>query len=178
MWTTRVALVLWHCYIHTMLETWRPILGWEGRYEISDLGRCRTLRRTPRLLVPLRYGRYLKIQLGMRERLFLHRITWAAFNGPIPIGMTINHIDGNPANNHLSNLEMATPQEQVTHARRLGLVSPRLAGKRLLTADDIREIRYLHSEHNASYATLARHFGVVRGTIGHILKERIWRHVI
>ena len=51
----------------------------------------------------------------------VHRIVYESFVGRIPDGMQINHIDGNKQNNHISNLEVCTPQENVAHAYMLGL---------------------------------------------------------
>lgn len=41
-----------------------------------------------------------------------HRICWELINGPIPDGMTIDHIDHNPLNNQISNLRLASQVEQ------------------------------------------------------------------
>lgn len=41
-----------------------------------------------------------------------HRVCWELINGPIPTGMTIDHIDHNPLNNRISNLRLATQTEQ------------------------------------------------------------------
>jgi hypothetical protein len=54
---------------------------------------------------------------------FVHRLVWEAFNGEIPKGFQINHIDGVKSNNCLSNLELVTPLENIQHAFALGLKS-------------------------------------------------------
>lgn len=43
-----------------------------------------------------------------RDLKYVHRLVWEAYNGPIPDKMTIDHIDGNPANNHIDNLRLVT----------------------------------------------------------------------
>lgn len=40
----------------------------------------------------------------------VHRVIWMMFNGPIPSGMVIDHLDGNPWNNKIENLECKTPK--------------------------------------------------------------------
>jgi len=58
---------------------------------------------------------------GQRRAFLVHRIVWETFVGEIPEGLQINHKDGNKLNNHLSNLEVVTPKENMRHAVRTGL---------------------------------------------------------
>ncbi len=67
-------------------------------------------------------------QISCYGKTFLvHRVVWEAFNGEIPEGLQINHIDGNKANNNLSNLELVTPAENMRHAVKTGLKPGKLA---------------------------------------------------
>lgn len=43
----------------------------------------------------------------------LHRVVWEYHNGPVPKGMHIHHIDGNPQNNEIANLELKKPAEHL-----------------------------------------------------------------
>lgn len=180
------------------METWRPILGFEGWYEASDEGRVRAIQRPargggrcfnepyPLVLTPLVYRKgYLKYRLGtcngIREpcRLFVHRIVYEAFHGAIPSGLTVNHIDANKTNNRLSNLETATSLEQVHHARKLGLLRWRSAKgnvKARLKNEDVVNIRAAYAA-GVSPTKLARRYRVVKGTIGHIVARRSWKHL-
>jgi len=56
---------------------------------------------------------------GRRVHALAHRLVWVAANGPIAPGLTINHKDGDKANNRLNNLEVATYSDQVRHALRV-----------------------------------------------------------
>ena len=113
------------------LEQWRPVVGYEGRYEVSDLGRVRSLDRIRsngrkwrgRVLrpVPMERG-YLSVNLWLDNtpRMHLtHRLVLAAFEGPAPEGSEGRHLDGNPSNNALFNLAWGTHSEnqydQVSH---------------------------------------------------------------
>ena len=61
---------------------------------------------------------YYTVQLSWNSKYknyLVHRLVWEAFNGPIPKGMQINHKDENKRNNCLTNLEMVTPQYNVTY---------------------------------------------------------------
>lgn len=110
--------------IHPTQENWRAIPGFEGLYQVSDQGRVRSLDRmrlnkvsgTARIK-----GRMLKIrtnkdgyqQVGLykngKQRMsYVHAIVCLAFYGPRPLGAEVCHNDGNPSNNHLSNLRYDT----------------------------------------------------------------------
>lgn len=94
-------------------EIWKPVLGFEGRYEVSNFGNIKTLT-TNTLLKPASNHRYLFVRLGKNcKKIYVHRVVWEAFNGPIPEEMQINHIDENKLNNSLSNLSLVTPRENM-----------------------------------------------------------------
>src|SRR5262249_43230951 len=101
-------------------EVWRAIPDWEGYYEASDLGRIRRSAGSPRckearILSPGIWGYgYEHVHLrkaGQKADYSVHRLVAAAFLGPIPEGMTVNHVGGNKANNCIDNLEVLTPRE-------------------------------------------------------------------
>lgn len=170
------------------MEQWTPVPGYQGWYEVSDHGRARKIRRSSRghsnnfssplpfMLTPLRYRKgYYKIHFATCDgtkpirRSFLHRVVWEAFRGPIPSGMTINHIDGNPANNRLDNLELATPQEQVDHAIATGL-----RPARVLDIKNAPRIRALYRTGRYTLKDLARQFSVSESMISQIVIRRVW----
>lgn len=110
-----------------MEEEWRPVIGFEGRYEVSNLGRVRGLdRMIPDTRRPGHYRKwkgkiiapdvlkdgYYKIGLhkdGKKHLLALHRVVAMAFvDGQTEDKRIINHIDNNPANNRADNLEWCT----------------------------------------------------------------------
>lgn len=106
-------------------ERWLPIPGYEGMYEASDHGRIRSLDRTitrngrpsklqGRVLTPLtssKYG-YLKVGLGRGNLKFVHRLVAESFLGD-GTGLDVDHRDGDPTNNHLSNLRYLTHAENM-----------------------------------------------------------------
>lgn len=113
-------------------EEWRPVLDWEGLYEVSDMGRVRSLPRRghkgrilkpyvndknfPRLMVGLSDG---KRENGGREAFpHVHRLVLESFVGPRPEGMQCLHANGDPGDNRLSNLRWGTKVENWEDAKR------------------------------------------------------------
>ncbi len=99
-----------------MTEEWRPVVGFEGRYEVSDAGRVASL---PRPWVPRRTilkpvlandGRYLSVKCD-RSTLLIHAIVCVAFHGPRPDGMQVRHLNGNGHDNAAANLAWGTSSE-------------------------------------------------------------------
>lgn len=96
---------------------WRKAkMKWNTGTKSNDIVRC-NVKRAERL-----HKLYYYVRVGIGKKQIwaqAHRLVWRHFNGPIPEGMTINHKNGIPTCNELSNLELATPREQVWHARHI-----------------------------------------------------------
>lgn len=132
-----------------MYETWKPIIGFED-YEVSDCGRVRSFRRKNFQGVIMRKGisskGYETISLykdGKQYLKLVHRLVAEAFI-PNPFNKeTVNHIDCNKTNNHVSNLEWMSKSENIRHAYDNGLnenVKKRLAEGRSKTHPPVRVI--------------------------------------
>lgn len=108
----------------------------------------------------------------------VHRLVLEAFVGPRPAGQQCRHLDGNPANNRLSNLCWGTPADnaadQVVHGTSpVGRKNPAA----VLDEDKVRQIRRLLAEGTAR-SSAARLFGVSKSTINDIVRGRHWTHVV
>ena len=116
-------------------EIWRDIKGYEGLYQVSDMGRVKSLERTVskedgsiqhrkeriKKLFTNNKG-YLLVNLcnsnGKKKRL-VHRLVCEAFHENLENKPCVNHIDENRANNKASNLEWCTYAENNNHGTRL-----------------------------------------------------------
>lgn len=121
-------------------EIFVPIHGYEGLYEISNLGRVKSLpkvvgrRIKPESFLKIRISKqgYKMVSLCKQYTVFnasVHRLVAEAFIPNPEHKETINHIDGNKLNNAISNLEWATQHENNLHAYRTGLHDPKKNGR-------------------------------------------------
>lgn len=114
-----------------MIEEWRPIRGYEGIYDVSSHGRVRSLprvdcvgrrRKGKIILTNLATAGYPKVMLQdnrTRVTRLIHILVAEAFLGARPEEHTVNHIDGNKANNLVTNIEWATLSQQQLHRYRV-----------------------------------------------------------
>jgi len=120
-----------------MREIWRDIKNYEGLYQISNLGRVKSLDiyvKGKAGSLQLKQGRILKPCLvrsgyfivtlykdGNIERLLISRLVATHFVKSVPDKLYVNHIDGDKQNNNYLNLEWCTRSENQKHAYKTGL---------------------------------------------------------
>lgn len=105
-----------------MAEEWLPIKGYEGLYEVSSLGRVKSLNfgRTsvPKLLRQTLRGEYLSVTLyrdKSHSKESVHRLVASAFHLNEDNLPQVNHLDEDKLNNRADNLEWATAKENANH---------------------------------------------------------------
>lgn len=173
-------------------ERWAAVPGYEGLYEVSDMGRLRRLTyrgrtaehvyETPRILKPRQHGKtgYLRVSLYRDDKgksMSLHRVVLMAFVGPAEPGMEAAHNNGIRADCRLSNLRWATPEENRLDKIKHGTVNQgERAGSAMLTEAKVREIRGLLASGKRQYE-VAKQYGVHPGSISKIGRGATWKHV-
>lgn len=164
-------------------EEWRPVVGWEGRYEVSSLGR---IRKCDGQLV----GQYCTDQGYTRARLSdpraeikVHRIVAIAFLENPQGKPSINHIDCDRANNAVENLEWCTQAENIRHSAALGRMRREtwLGRHRSPTArlsdQQVIDLRHRYSTGAPSYGDLAREFKLSKRSVGRIISREHYQDV-
>lgn len=157
------------------MEIWKDIEGYPN-YQVSNFGRLKSLARyvhcgykgkgrrliSERILRPGKYTKQGHLSTPLKKGHNgkpVHKLVMFAFIGPYPVGMEILHVDGNPANNHLSNLCYSTRSENNYDITR--------HGRRKLSKTEVIEIRRRCISGEA-IASIAEDFPVVAGQIWNI----------
>lgn len=112
-----------------MRELWKPVVGYEGLYEVSNLGRVKSLPRkgtkggvlTPSYSNSKHYAHIPLTKNGKLRTTSLHRVVALAFIPNPENKPQVNHINGDKTNNRTDNLEWVTNKENADHARETGL---------------------------------------------------------
>lgn len=169
-----------------MIEIWKPVVGYEGIYEVSDAGRVRRIvdkqaaRAGHVMLTKIISTGYRALSLardGVQRRYRISILVARAFLGLPPEGHCINHKSGVKTDDRLSNLEYVTHARNTQHAFETGLNRRGVdRGWSKLNETAVVEIRRL-SRAGVTQDRIARKFGVCRGTILDVLRGISWKHV-
>lgn len=181
-----------------MEEVWKDIVGYEGRYQVSNFGNVKSLNyravkgREHSLSKKHHHTGYDIVMLcngSVYKNKAVHSLVAEAFI-PNPRSLPcVNHIDGNKRNNNVENLEWISHKENTRHAIRTGLFSPRgflgVTGARHPSSKKV--LQYSKDgtfiKEWASARDVARAFGCNSSTIGNVCSGRIktakgyiWKH--
>lgn len=177
-----------HQQVDGASEEWRPVPGFEGSYEVSNLGRVRSLDRLVQHAACTRHAAYSHIRRGIVLRpgptksghltvmlgrdggtRFVHALVLLAFIGPPPPGLETRHLNGNEQDNRLSNLAYGTRGENTKDKKdHKGAVTYKLNTPR------IKEIKArLARPYLGIGRDLAQEFGVAQSTISAIRRGRL-----
>ncbi len=164
-------------------ETWRDVEGYEGLYQVSDLGRVKSLDRMVRgkygmrrikgmILSPIPHSAgYLAVSLSNEnhpEPLLIHRLVAAAFiDKPESIHrIEVCYYDGNKHNNEAVNLRWDTRESNCADRLRHGVAKK-------LTLPEVEKIKHLRSS-GLSQQAIGDIIGVSQVMVGRILNEKSW----
>jgi len=169
-----------------LLEYWKPVLGYEGWYEVSNMGnvlRVATRYGSPaqrRLSLEYHSNGYVRVPItlqGNSRHMRVHVLVMAAFVGAKPHGYQINHKNFDKRNNRLSNLEYVTPSDNMKHAIAGGMAKPpsQVAVNRngrsfKLTRAQVDYIR--QQPRSVSGVSLAKMFGLSTGHVSDIRNHK------
>ena len=187
-------------------EVWKPIPGYEGFYDVSNCGRVRSKDRIVEftksngtavelncegtILSPSYSGQYKYPSVCLRragniETKYIHRLVAIVFlgkpEGDIGVGADawqVNHIDSDPENNHVSNLEWCKPQENIDHSWSLGnypLGEDHPQSE--LTEQDVRVARKLRRDKGMTYKEISEVIGISKSHTRRVIIGDCWDEI-
>jgi hypothetical protein len=176
------------------LEVWRDINGYEGHYQVSNIGRVKSLARVvecrkdvfvnkkEKFLSDWDCGKgYRKIKLskdGIEKSIRVHRLVAETFLGNPESKSEVNHINGIKDDNRVGNLEWCTSSENTIHALNNKLkISQKGSehGMSKLTEKDVLEIREIGR--SKGLKEVSKIYKVSESLISNVLLNKIWNHV-
>ncbi len=168
-------------------EIWKDIVGFEGKYEVSNMGRVKSVARfrkskggcealiKEKILTPkLNKSGYSVVHLRNNEinkYPLVHRLVAESFIANCENKNTVNHIDANKTNNCVTNLEWSTNTEQMQHAVSNNLLEVRGAPK--FTKAYKKEIFDYYQVNSISIKALSEYFSISERTAGCIVNHGV-----
>lgn len=182
-------------------EIWKPVVGYEGLYEISNKGRLKGLSREYQ--VKCRWGSLVSKKMPEklykpymteqgywatflfnqgRKHVSIHRLVATAFCENPDNKPHVNHKDSNRLNNTTENLEFCTHQENMIHGYKYGNKTIPLTigsnnGRALVSELVVIEIRKLYKE-GSRPLELQKKYNMTRGALEGIIYNKNWKHLL
>lgn len=166
-------------------EVWKPVVEYEGLYEVSDLGRVRSLPRprTPgKVLAGARDGqarnRVVLSKNGVHATRLVCHLVLEAHRAPRPQGMDCCHYDGDASNDTLANLRWDTKQANMADAMRHGtFVRGEDSHHARLKERDVRAIR-ARADAKENQHIIAKDYGVSPSMVSMIHRRKKWAWLV
>lgn len=164
------------------VENWKPVIGYEGCYEVSDKGRVRSLYFNKILKPNMNDRGYLDVAL-CKNRQYKHfrinRLVAMTFI-PNPNNLSqVNHKDGDKQNNCVDNLEWCTQAYNNLHANRTGLrrfVRGENSPHHKLTWEIVRAIRCDYAN-GMRQVDICRKYNLIKSVVHNIVKNKTWEEI-
>lgn len=178
----------------TLIEEWRPVVGFEKYYEVSNLGRIKSLcriiyNRGHKIIRKERFLKlhksdkgYFRIKINVGDyvkTVLVHRLVAEAFVPNPENKPHVNHMNSTPTDNRVENLEWCTHAENMKHSyvngRREHLD---FRGEKSPVAKlnwrNVRKIRKMYGKNGYTSRSLGKKFGVDQAMILNIVHNRNW----
>lgn len=173
-------------------EIWKDIVGYGGTYQVSSLGRVRSVSHvdslgrvhTGKILSPQhRTKNYLSVKLSYNncgKSHNIHRLVAEAFIPNPNCLPQVNHKDENKENNAADNLEWCDSKYNINYGTRTDKCRGENHWCAVLSEQDITNIRvnYIPCDKEYGGKALARKYSVSTSTISYIVRGKTWKHLL
>lgn len=167
-------------------EIFKPVNGIPD-YLISNLGRVYSYKTNKFLKHRINRMKYPQVVLqnkaGIPKDQKIHRLVAIHFIPNPHNYKMVNHIDNDPTNCVVSNLEWCTAAMNAQHCFKQGrMYIPHVQGEQhpdsIITDEIVRTIRRMHDEEGYTKRQIATHLNLKYKHIGKVVRREIWKHVI
>ncbi len=171
------------------MEFWKPIKGYEGYYEISNLGRVKSLSRiilkngiypfkSKEKIIKNRLNKYYYVTLcknNSYKNFYIHRLIANSFLPNPDKKLCVNHINGIKTDNSINNLEWATHKENTIHATDIGLINQKGENSynSKLNKEQVLEI----IKSNLPHRELSKIYSISKSYVSSIKNKKTWKHI-
>lgn len=173
-----------HTGIKSMEEIWKPVVGWEGVYEVSNLGNVKRIMNGFVLKPSVQTAHacknpYKRLRVGLwknnkGKQYKIHRLVAEAFIPNPENKPQVNHKDNNPLNNNINNLEWVTGKENIHYAMNQGRMNRGSNnGMSKLQKEDILSIR----KSNETKKEIMNRHSISKSYLNQLLRGERWSHV-
>jgi hypothetical protein len=177
-----------------MEEIWKDIKGFEAIYQISNLGRVKSLKRS---ITHSYWGKvnlserikkafidrcgYYSVMLhkeSVKKSFSVHRLVALAFIPNENKKLDVNHKNGIKTDNRLENLEWMTRSENVIHSLKTRLKIPKNGNQvhnSILSKENAIKIKYEHKD--LTHKQIAKLYGIDSSLVSKIRRNLNWKHI-
>lgn len=166
------------------MEIWKEIKGYEGLYEVSNLGRIKSLsnKRTgeysKEIFMKITTRQIMLSKNGTKVLYIIARLVWKHFVGPIPAGYVIDHIiEGNILDNRLCNLQCIPKKDNSTKAAKLKQYKVGAKHGRSKISDDEAYDIWQLSKVMKPKEILSKYPLLTRYVYYNIIGDKYWLHI-
>ena len=158
--------------LNNNIEIWKPVVEFPTQYEVSNLGRVRSIAKNNlnwqstfhkiKSQHKTKTSNYMYVMLSINNKPVsrsVHRLVAEAFIPNPSNKRTVNHIDGNKANNCVSNLEWNTLGENHKHAFKTGLRKGTNTGNKTGLGSKYYNVIHVQTKTGISYRVCIKHKG-------------------